>query len=341
MLNNRFILIIMSVVLILSLVSTVVFFVTRDDTGEPQESVTEAVSDFDTNHDHEGGYKFEHTTGDPIIEFDEGNEIYFDTGVMDYLARMEKGLPLTDGNGNYLINEYGDLCYDPDQEQDIEGVLDNLITLINHFAKEGYSVEASQQIQRFYVMYYGDLASISYTDLVQKLAVCFPAGGADSSTLYDTVGETFGIYSGDRHEFVFFPLTVAASKIAFADVMPHTVTLTEEAEALCIYHEYADILDEVYERNLEGWLHNIVLVCVDNDVPADRIRVAQLLYARSLADAEYSADWDGALVRCLAVESWDYDSFKAAVETEFGVTVDYNLPIQNYFESLATPEVSE
>ncbi len=342
MLNNRPILIIMCAVLILSLVSTVVFFVARDDTAEPQESVTDTVSDSDTTHthDHESGFQFEHTTGEAVIEFDEGNEMYFDTSILPYLERMEKGVPVLDENGNYTLDEFGNLCYDPDQEQNIEGVLDNLITLINHFAKEGYSVEASQQIQRFYVMFYDRVADEPYETLVAKLAVCFPAGGADSSTLSDTVAETFGIYSGDDYSLVFFPLAVMPLNIDFANVKPNTVELSAEDEALCIYDECSGNLDEHYERNLEGWLHNIVSMCGASDIPADRIRVAQLLYTHSLTEAEFRADWDEALIRCLAVESWDYDTFKAAVDAEFGVTVDHNVPVQNYFEDYASSEVA-
>ena len=67
---------------------------------------------------------------------------------------------------------------------------------------------------------------------------------------------------------------------------------------------------------------------------------AQILYAGSLADAEYRADWSEALIRCMKTENMTYDNFKIAVEAEFGVSIDGNVPLQEYFEAIGT-EVSE
>lgn len=51
----------------------------------------------------------------------------------------------------------------------------------------------------------------------------------------------------------------------------------------------------------------------------------------SLADAEYRSDWDEAIIRCFTIEDMSYDNFKLAVESEFGVCTDYNVPLMDYF----------
>ena len=56
----------------------------------------------------------------------------------------------------------------------------------------------------------------------------------------------------------------------------------------------------------------------------------------SLADAEYCSDWDDALIRCFAIEDMNYDNFKLAVEREFGVCTDYNVPLMDYFAAVGS-----
>ena len=278
--------------------------------------------------------RFEHIVGEPVIEFDEGAEVFLDQSIIPYLERMENGVPATDENGNYYFDSDGDIVYDMSEEKNLEWVLDNLITLINHFAKEQYSMDASHQIQRFYVMYYDRLTELSYEELIKKITECFPTGGADAETLGDTVLNVFGISSGDKCAFVFSPISVAEIKVEFYNVAPKNVTLTNEAEALCIYDNWRNEEDEGYERNLEGWLHNVIFVAQENGFNDEKSIVAQILYAGSLANAEYRADWKDALIKCFAVTEWTYDSFKQAVETEFSVSIDYNVPIQEYFSSI-------
>lgn len=220
------------------------------------------------------------------------------------------------------------------EEQNLEWVLDNLITLINHFAKEEYSMDANRQIQRFYLINYDRFLDTSYEDLIAGIVECFPKEGADAETLGDTVLNVFGISSGDGCAFVFSPIEVAEIKVEFYNVAPGDVTLTDEAEALCIYDNWRNEEDDGYERNLEGWLHNVISVAQENGFDDEKTFVAQILYAGSLANAEYRSDWKDAMLRCFAVTEWTYDSFKQAVETEFGVSIDYNVPIQEYFSSV-------
>ena len=320
-----------AVLLFGGIAGTVVAVFNRDE--EPDETPTETI-DNGTGEENPDDNRFEHIQGQPVIEFDEGSEIYLDPSIVPYLERMESGVPAIDENGNYYFDADGDIVYDMSEEQNLEWVLDNLITLINHFAKEEYSMDASHQIQRFYVMYYDRLTDLSYNELVSKLTECFPTGGADAETLGDTVLNVFGISSGDECAFVFLPVSVAEIKVEFYNVAPEDVTLTDEAEALCIYDNWRNWEDEGYERNLEGWLHNFISVAQENGFDDEKTFVAQILYAGSLANAEYRSDWKDAMLRCFAVTEWTYDTFKRAVETEFGVSIDYNVPIQEYFSSV-------
>ena len=57
----------------------------------------------------------------------------------------------------------------------------------------------------------------------------------------------------------------------------------------------------------------------------------EAIYAGSIADAEYRSDWAEALIRCMSIEDMTFDNFKLAVDKEFGVCIDYNAPLFDYF----------
>ena len=116
--------------------------------------------------------------------------------------------------------------------------------------------------------------------------------------------------------------------------MPLEVEVTDEIESLCIYDSWYNEEDDGYERNLEAWLHNVIKVTHEANLSEEKIIVAQIVYAGSVADADYRSDWADALVKCLSIEDWSYDNLKLAVEAEFGVCLDNNVPIQEYFEVL-------
>ncbi|MBQ7293237.1 MAG: hypothetical protein IJW79_05800 [Clostridia bacterium] len=331
--HNKITMVIVALVLVAASVIGAVFVFGRNTDTLPTETTAIQAT---TN----GGLHFDHVTGDAVIDFDDGNEKYLDTSLVAYLERMEKGIPSVDENGNYYCDENGEIMYDTSKEKDLEPVLDNLILLINHFAKEQYSVDALWQIQRFYVQYYDRFGGASFAELAEKLSVCFPIGGADAETLSDTVQRVFGFSRGDGFAFVFSPFEVAKISVPFCDVLPKEVELSEELELFCIYDNWKNEDDDGYERNLEGWLHNVIAVASEAELSIEETVAAQILYAGSLADAEYRADWSEALIRCMKTENKTYDNFKIAVETEFGVSIDGNVPLQEYFEAIGT-EVSE
>ena len=303
------------------------------NTPSENETVEWTASELEDLFGTEPDFSFEHTTGDAVVDFDDGCEYFLDESLLPYLERMEMGVPATDEEGNYYLNADGKIVYDTATEKHVEGVLDNLITLINHFAREEYSINASHEIQRFYVQYYDQFLGSSFDDLTAGLAACFPKGGADPETLHESVLKEFGFVSGDDFASVFKLLEVAEIHVDFSNVKPNAVELTDEDEALCIYDEVKNPDDEGYERNLEGWLHNVISACNHADLDEERIYVAQLIYVGSLADAVYRADWADELVKCLSVEDWRFDPLKLAVEASFGVSLDGNVPVQNFFEN--------
>ena len=338
MLNNRMLIPVIIIPLVVALIVGL-FFVFRADESKDPVQTDPPIDTTEPSGDTiviEPDYRFEHTIGDPVIDFDEGNEVFLDMSLLSYLERMEFGTPAVDEDGNYYFDVDGDIEYNADEEKHVEGVLDNLITLINHFAKEEYSMEASHQIQRFYVTYYDRFLETKYEDLVANIAECFPKEGADPETLPETMLEVFGFSRGDEFAFVFSPIEVAPIKVEFYNVRPSDIVLTEAEESLCIYENWHNPEDDGYERNLEGWLHNVIHVVSEKGYNDETVTLAQILFAGSLADAEYCSDWDDALIRCFAIEDMNYDNFKLAVEREFGVCTDYNVPLMDYFAAVGS-----
>lgn len=327
--NKNIILAIIAVIFVTALTAGAVFIIHNnctDKTEETESSDDTAVSDTDD---------ISHTTIDTVIEFDKGNEVYLDESIIPYLERMDKGVPAVDEDGNYYLYNNGDVVYDHSGEKKLEAVLDNIILLINHFTKEEYSMDAMHQIQRFYLEYHGRLDDVPFSELSTKIAKCFSKEGADPDTLNQTVIEVFGYNRGDECAFVFSPLTVAPIKVEFYNVKPKDIELTDSMRLLCIYDSWHNEEDDGYERNLEGWLHNIICSVKTENISDEKIVVAQIIYAGSIANAEYRSDWSDALIRCLSIDDWNYDSLKTSVEYEFGVSLDYNEPIKAYFDALA------
>ena len=278
MLNNRMLIPALIIPLVVALIVGL-FFVFRAD--EPKDPV-QTDPPIDTTEPSgdtiviEPDYRFEHTIGDPVIDFDEGNEVFLDMSLLSYLERMEFGTPAVDEDGNYYFDIDGDIEYNADEEKHVEGVLDNLITLINHFAKEEYSMEASHQIQRFYVTYYDRFLETKYEELVANITECFPKEGADPVTLPETMLEVFGFSRGDEFAFVFSPIEVAPIKVEFYNVRPSDIVLTEAEESLCIYENWHNPEDDGYERNLEGWLHNVIHVVSEKGYNDETVRILLL-----------------------------------------------------------------
>ncbi len=328
MLNNRLLIIIgLGLPLLLCLIFGIVYGVSLMN-EEPDIPVTDSS-------DNNNGVTCDDNLDYSDIEFEEGAYKFFDESINGYISRIENGVPAVDENGNYYCDTDEKIVYDLSVARDMSSVKEMLTALINEFADKQYSVDASRQIQRFYVTYYDRLEKYSYKELVNKLSICFPCEGANAKTLGESVKNTFGIVSGDDCAFVFEPLKVADIKVEFYNVFTEKISLSEKTEALCLYNDIVIEEDkEGYQRNLEAWLHNVILVADEAGFDEEKITGAQILYIGSLANAEYLHNWKDALIKCLSIVQWDFDTLKLAAEKEFGVMLDYNVPMQEYFEAM-------
>lgn len=109
-------------------------------------------------------------TSHPVIDLDEGNEVYLDSNVVAALTEME-----AEG-----------------EEDLVNAILDGEILLINHFVKEGYSQKAICQIQRFYYDFYDQLKAEQIETVIEKLTVCIPIEGAILDGFAQAVQAAFG-----------------------------------------------------------------------------------------------------------------------------------------------------
>ena len=106
----------------------------------------------------------------PIIDLDEGNEVYLESGVIAVLTEME-----AEGQ-EVLVNE----------------ILDGEILLINHFVRLGYSQVAIHQMQRFYYDFFDQLRGVSIDTVIEQIAACIPQNGASLEGFAQLVQATFG-----------------------------------------------------------------------------------------------------------------------------------------------------
>ena len=106
----------------------------------------------------------------PVIDLDDGNEIYFDNDVIACLTEMD-----AEGEEN-LVN----------------AILDGEIQLINHFVKQGYRRRAICQAQRFYYDYYETLQAAPIETVIQKLTLFIPPNGAILDGFAETVQAVYG-----------------------------------------------------------------------------------------------------------------------------------------------------
>ena len=166
--NPKIIVAVIAVILALCVVALLVYWVTKEPSEEPNiadTTVTEAMTEPQTEP-----VTTPEPTSRPVIDLDEGNEVYLDPSVVEVLTNME-----TEG-----------------EEDLVNAILDGEITLINHFVKAGYTKEAICQIQRFYYDFYDQLKVEPMEAVIEKLTSCIPAEGATLDGFADTVQTVFG-----------------------------------------------------------------------------------------------------------------------------------------------------
>lgn len=170
--NPKIIVAVIAVILALCVVALLVYWVTKEPPEEPDESPffgteqpTESILDTAPATTLET-----EPISRPVIDLDEGNEVYLDASVVEMLTNME-----SEG-----------------EEDLVNAILDGEFLLINHFAKVGYTKEAICQIQRFYYDFYDQLKAEPMETVIEKLTACIPTEGATLDGFAQTVQTEFG-----------------------------------------------------------------------------------------------------------------------------------------------------
>ena len=169
--NPKIMFAVFAVIFALCVVALLVYWVTKEPLEEPNgtdPTVTDAPTEEITEPPTESTAP--EPTSRPVIDLDEGNEIYLDTSVVEALTNMEAE------GAEDLVN----------------AILDGEILLINHFVKAGYSKKAICQIQRFYYDFYDQLKEEPIETVIEKLNACISAEGATLDGFAQTVQVVFG-----------------------------------------------------------------------------------------------------------------------------------------------------
>ena len=170
--NPKILFAVFAVIFALCVIALLVYWVTKEPPEEPDESPlfgseqpTETISDTAPATTPET-----EPISHPVIDLDDGNEVYLDASVVEELTNME-----SEG-----------------EEDLVNAILDGEITLINHFVKAGYTKEAICQIQRFYYDFYDQLKVEPMEAVIEKLTACISSEGATLEGFSDTVQTVFG-----------------------------------------------------------------------------------------------------------------------------------------------------
>ena len=187
--NKRIVVTIVCIILVLAIAVGVVLMCLPkgNEQAEPTEETTKSVytdtADMENyKEDSFSEKQEEHTEREPIpvIELDDGNEIYLDDDVINKLSALE-------ASGN---------------EDLVNAMLDGTITLINAFADKGYSLRAMRQIQRFYFAFYNELKDMAYEDIISKLTECFTAKGVSEDSFALDAQRMFGFGTDTDYSYV-------------------------------------------------------------------------------------------------------------------------------------------
>ena len=326
MLNNRGILITLSVVLIVSLIAGGIFLITRQGENTPDDD--EPINREPTI---EGESPIVLLSGDAVLNRE--REALLDPTIIAEIEGMRVGTPMADEEGNYLTDENGVLLYEGGNPQLCDALMHNLAVIVNHFCDREYSVESITQIQRFYHHYAQNLTVFTADELLNNMELCFPTTGATAENLSAKAEEVFGMHRSDEYRLVYENDTPPMMlRVTFCEVKPHKeYVLTEEQAALCIYDAWTDSTED--ERNLHTWLHSLIYHLSAHGYGEKEIVVAQLLYAGSLAECEYRHDWLDALRQCISRErEMSADELRRAVQLTFDVDIANNVALMDYLE---------
>ena len=166
MLNNKYLIIIFSIVLVISIGVTVALVViNKDGTPDPPD-VTEDPIISDTPIIPDKPSQIPVFLGNADLS-DERTAL-LDSGILAEIERLKTGVPKEDEEGNFLTDEHGILIFESSYVVDYPDMETNLAVIINHFADKGYTEEAIIQIQRYYFHFARSFAKYSTEELFDK-----------------------------------------------------------------------------------------------------------------------------------------------------------------------------
>ena len=337
MLNNKPLIIIAAIVLVVSIGVTVALVVANNNDTPDTPDVTDEPIISDTPITPDNPIKVPVFLGN--TELSEERSALLDSGILAEIERLKMGVPKEDENGSYLTDEHGILIYESSYVVDYPDMETNLAVIINHFADKGYSDKAIVQIQRYYFHFARTFTEYDTEELFEKIALCFPIEGTNSEALTLKAEEVFGQIRDDGFRFVFEePDSIAEIQVVFCDVKAWGNTvLTDERESLCIY----DVIysENESERNLEGWLHKIINEMSDFGYGEKELVIAQLLYSGSLAETEYRFDLVETIRTCIPLDKEPtINELKVSVQENFDVNIEDNVALVDYLEGVTAYE---
>ncbi len=106
----------------------------------------------------------------PVIDLEDGKEVYLDSSVILLLSQAEAA---------------GD-------EDRVNAVLDWILLLVDRFSEMDYEIEAVRQVQRLFYLYREPCMTQDFDTVAEKLARCIPSGGASREGFSETVSDVFG-----------------------------------------------------------------------------------------------------------------------------------------------------
>lgn len=332
--KHRKVIIVLIVIISMLLVGALIYSVVIKHGADPSETLPGETTLTETEFNPDETITVPKLEGNSALS--EDRQGLLDQNILKQIERITVGTPVADEDGNYIADENGELIYEAQSIINYINYEENLIVIINEFADAGYSNDTIAQVQRFYFEYADVLAKYYDSDkMIEKLKECFRKSGNTTNSLTSSAKEIFGFIRGDDFVFVFEPtVEVADIKIPFCVVKINThPELTTDLEKLCIYDDWYDPFYKDYERNLEDYLHIIILGFEMAGYNNHEIVLAQLLYAGTLTAADYRSDFLEVMMRCIPKDKlYSIEELRTSVINEFNVDIMNNLIISNYFE---------
>ncbi len=323
MLNNRPILIVLIVSILVVAVGGVVALVKGSEDDTPIAPV-QPLPDDNPN-------ELMKLEGNDILT--EERETLLAPDLVAQIEQWKKGVPVEDEEGYYLTDPDGHILYETPQAERAALLEHNLKVLINHFADKGYIQQAILQIQRYYFGYADHFKGMEPMDLLEGLERCFPSDETTSEQLTKAAEQVFGQKREDGFAFAFEPLPpMAQASICFCHVKPlEHMPLSPKLQALCIYGVWA--ADNEEEKYLEGWLLYILAELSAKGYGEKELMIAQLLFAGSLVECDYRPDLCGALSECIsATQEVAIVQLAQSAQRIFGVNIYDNVALIDYME---------